>query len=184
MPRGYPETSVWLLPDANHEPVLLETIARLSALLGGAGFAPHVTLQGDIALPWDRLAAPLARLATRMAVQRWQVDRVECGAHFFRCLYLRFGVQSAFDELQGAVRAVTGTAKGLSPFPHLSLAYGDAHPDNPRLCDLLAGEFVAREIVFDRLAVCRSASTLPISEWECLAEYPLCLQHEQPTPPP
>ena len=168
-----PETSVWLLAGPGHEPVLLETIARLSALLGGAGFAPHVTIQGDIAMPRERLERPLAQLASRTPLQRWRVGRAECGTHFFRCIYLRFGASAAYDAMQGAVQALTRTAEGLSPFPHLSLAYGDAHPDNEKMCALLDREFMAQEIVFDRLALCRSSSHVPIAEWECLAQYPL-----------
>lgn len=171
------EYSLWLLPAAEHEAPLLETIARLSTLLGGAGFLPHVTVQGDIALPRERLDAPLARLAARLPVQRWRVEKVETSAHFFRCLYLRFGEQPAFADMQRAARAVTRTSEGLSPFPHLSLAYSDAHPDNARLGDLLSEEFTDQEMVFDRLAVCRSSQHVPIPDWECLAEYSLSLNH-------
>ena len=173
MSVGSPETSIWLLPDERHEPALMETIARLSILLGGASFSPHVTIQGDIAVAREKLAHAVARLAARTPVQRWQVDRVECSPHFFRCLYLRFTVQAEFFDLRRAAQALTHTTLGLSPFPHLSLAYGDAHPDNAKLCDLLAGEFSAQEIVFDRLAIYRSSSHVPISAWECLAQYPL-----------
>lgn len=167
------EFSLWLLPAATHEAVLLETIACLSTLLGGPGFAPHVTIQGDIALPRERLHLPLARLAARMPVQSWRVERVENGEHFFRCLYLRFGDQSAFAAMQKTARALTRTADGLSPFPHLSLAYADPDPGNARLCETLVDDFAAQEMVFDRLAVCRSSKHVPVPEWECLAQYPL-----------
>ena len=47
--------SVWLLPDTQSEARLLETVARLSVLLGGPSFVPHLTVQGDIALPMERI---------------------------------------------------------------------------------------------------------------------------------
>ncbi|MSQ74460.1 MAG: hypothetical protein EXR34_01555 [Rhodoferax sp.] len=75
--------------------------------------------------------------------------------------------------MQAAAQAMTGTADGLSPFPHLSLAYGDAHVAYARQRQLLAGDYSGQTIVFDRLAICRSSSHVPISEWVCLEQLPL-----------
>jgi hypothetical protein len=67
----------------------------------------------------------------------------------------------------------SGTAHGLSPFPHLSLTYGDAYEayalQRPSLSALYAGG----DIVLDRLAICRSSSHVPIEEWTCLTQLPL-----------
>jgi hypothetical protein len=101
------------------------------------------------------------------------VARVEHSEHFFRCLYLRFAAEPAFDALQRAAQDLSGTAQGLSPFPHLSLAYGPPHPDKLQLCERLSAEFSGQEIRFDRLAICRSSSKLPIADWDCLAQYAL-----------
>ncbi len=165
--------SVWLLPDHEQEAGLVDTITRLSILLGGASFAPHVTVQGGIALPPERLHEPVQHLATRLAALRWQVRQAECSAHFFRCLYLRLDDRPEFASMQRAMRGITGTRVGLSPFPHLSLAYGEPHPDNIGMRRLLSEEFDSRHIVFDRLAIIRSSGTIPIREWECLTEFPL-----------
>jgi len=165
--------SIWLLPEPEHEARLVETVARLSVLMGGPGFAPHVTVQGDIALPLQQLRGHVQRMAADAAGMRWPVRQVECTAHFFRCLYLRFDSHPVFARLQRAARRCTGTPRGLSPFPHLSLAYGVAHPDNARMGDILGEEFLSWEIVFDRIAICRSSSTVPIPQWECLVHYPL-----------
>ena len=167
------EYSLWLLPGADCEPALAAAIARLSAELGGAHFAPHLTIQGDIGLPLERLTGPASKLAARISRQRWRVQQVECGTHFFRSLYLRFAVEPAFADMQNTSLALTGTRDGLSPFAHLSLAYGPPHPDSARLCRILSGEFAEKEIAFDRLAISRSSSTVPIPEWECLAQYSL-----------
>ena len=165
--------SVWLLPDAATEPVLMETIARLSVLLGSPGFAPHVTVQGDIALPLEHLREPVQRWADSCPPLRWPVAQVECGAQFFRCLYLRFPASAAFTTLQAFAHSSTGTSRGLSPFPHLSLAYGDPQADNAGLRSVLADEFGGREVVFDQLAIFRSSKSVPIPQWECLAQFPL-----------
>lgn len=165
--------SLWLLPEASSEARLLETIARLSVLLASPSFAPHVTVQGDIAQPLEALRAPLQRMAARCEPLRWPVRRVETSPHFFRCLYLRFDAQPAFTRLQQSARRQTATARGLSPFPHLSLAYGEPHADNAGLAEVLAEEFMGQEIVFDQIAIYRSSQSVPIPEWECLARHPL-----------
>jgi len=170
-----PEYSVWLLPAAAQERSLAETITRLSVALGGERFAPHVTIQGDLCRPLDSLAVSLAALAARVPVQRWCVQQVERSNHFFRCLYLRFGQEPAFDFLQGEVQAISRTAEGLSPYPHLSLAYGNDYPGIGSLRTSLANEFDSLEIAFDRLAISLSSKVLPIAEWQCLAEYALSM---------
>ena len=165
--------SVWLLPDTPSEARLLETVARLSVLLGGPSFVPHVTVQGDIALALEPLYTQVQRLAQQCASLSWTVSTVECSPHFFRCLYLRFAPTEQFAWLQQATRKCAGTTRGLSPFPHLSLAYGDSHPGNTSLCDILAEEFDGQQITFDQIAVCRSSKSVPIPQWECLARFPL-----------
>lgn len=165
--------SIWLLPRADHEAALAATIGRLSAELAGPLFAPHVTIQGDVALTPEQLSPALALLAARIPVQHWPVARVDGTAHFFRCLFLRFGAQPAFDEMQAASQALTGTAEGLSLFPHLSLTYGDAHAAYAMQRQQLTQEYGGRDIVFDRLAICRSSSHVPIADWTRLAQLPL-----------
>lgn len=168
-----PQYSIWLLPRADHEVALSATIGRLSTELAGARFAPHVTIQGDVALSPEQLQPRLARLAAQTPVQHWPVTLVDGTTHFFRCLFLRFGVHRGFEEMQAAAQTMTGRADGLSPFPHLSLAYGDAHEAYARQRQLLASDYAEQIIVFDRLAICRSSSHVPISEWVCLEQLPL-----------
>ncbi len=167
------EYSIWLLPMSAQESTLAATVTRLSNALAGAVFAPHVTIQGDLTQPLEKLAEFSAALAERVVVQNWRVRRVENSPHLFRCLYLRFGVAPGFEALQEASRAFSKTTDGLSPFPHLSLAYGNAGPAHAQARADLAREFMAREIVFDRLAICRSSKNVPVADWQCLAMYPL-----------
>lgn len=167
------EYSIWLRPAAPDEAALLQTIDRLAALRGSERFAPHVTVQGDLAQPLDALRHMLAPLARKIPAQRWRVEAVECSPHFFRCMVLRFAPCTAFKGMQAAAQAFSQTELGLSPFPHLSLAYGEAHPDNARLCQELADEYVGREIVLDRLSICHSSKKVPIPDWRYLADYVL-----------
>jgi hypothetical protein len=165
------ECSIWLLPEAAQEEELRKTIAELSPLLGEPPFAPHVTIQGDLSLRAEDLDGSLTRLATMLPLQRWRVKDVECSELFFRCLYLRFVDQSAFPTMQEFAKNLSRTVVGLSPFPHLSLAYGSADDETRRLRDGLARTFAGQEIVFDRIAVCRSSKDVPIDEWQVLREY-------------
>jgi 2'-5' RNA ligase len=167
------EYSIWLRPAAQDEAVLINTVAHLADLRGGYRFAPHVTVQGDLAQPLEGLRGMLAPLARKIPQQRWQVEAVEASPHFFRCMVLRFAPCAAFKGMQAAAQAFSQTEQGLSPFPHLSLAYGDAHPDNVRLCQELADEYVGREMVLDRLSICHSSKSVPIPNWRYLADYPL-----------
>ena len=165
--------SLWLLPAAAHEQRLQETIARLADELGGVRFAPHVTIQGDIRLPLETLLSRLEVIASSVPVQRWHVQGLESSEHFFRCLYLRFSSEPAFACLQREARSLTGTDEGLSPFAHLSLAYGQARPEIATLGVRLMAEFSGQELVFDRLAISLSSQEIPIAAWRCMAEHRL-----------
>lgn len=165
--------SVWLLPSAEHEDRLIEAVARLSALLAGPAFMPHVTIQGDLALPKERLATAVGMLARRTPVQRWRVDGVQTTPHFFRCLYLRFATDPAFAAMQAAAQHCSRTRSGLSPYPHLSLAYGEPQAATAGLARTLQEEFGGQDIVFDRLAIYRSSKHVPIAEWAAVSHHPL-----------
>ena len=166
------EYSIWLLPTKAQEKSLTETITRLSSSFAGIVFAPHITIQGDLCCPLDDLTALLARTAAGIAVQKWRVLRAESSDHFFRCLYLRFERDPTFDLLQKEARTLTGTDDGLSPYPHLSLAYGQAQQDALEQCDILSAEFTGQVLTFDRIAICRSSKNTPIADWQCLADFP------------
>ena len=165
--------AVWLLPEPAIEQVLVETVTRLSVLLGGPGFAPHVTVQGEIALPLELLTGAVQRWAESCPPLCWSVADVEGSAHFFRSLYLRFNASAAFTALQAFAHSSTETSRGLSPFPHMSLAYGDSQEDNLGLRKVLSDEFVGQAVVFDQLAIYRASKRVPVPEWECLARFPL-----------
>ena len=185
VPDMNPQHSIWLLPDARHEQRLTKTIAELSDVQGASAFGPHVTIQGDLCRPAEALTELIARLAQEVCVQRWRVQAVECSDHFFRCLYLRFAPDASFAALQERTRALTGTPDGLSPFPHLSLAYGHATDATHRLRDELAGTFAGGEVVFDRIARVYSSKDIHIADWRILEQRPLadCNERSARNPP-
>ena len=105
-------------------------------------------------------------------MQRWPVTAVETSAHFFRSLYLRFDESTCYVGAKATAQTASGTANGLSIFPHLSLAYGiaDGRAKNA-IATNLATEFamiVPSEIHFDRIAVARASKDVPIDEWAVL----------------
>lgn len=167
------EFSIWLLPAAEDAAMLQGIVEELSGALHSPVFTPHLTIQGDIALPKAELEAALSSLAARTAVQRWPVQQIECTEHVFRCLYLRFGKHAAFAQLQQASLARTGTRDGLSPFPHVSLAYAEPHPRLEELAQARRAEWVGRDILFDRLAIWRSSREVAVPDWACVAQFPL-----------
>ena len=83
------EYSIWLLPCAADAALLQGVVEELSGALGSPGFTPHLTIQGDIALPRQTLQGALVGLAARASVQRWRVAGLEQGQHFFPALALQ-----------------------------------------------------------------------------------------------
>jgi hypothetical protein len=172
--------SLWLLPEPAVLAELTALVATLAPRFGQPAFMPHVTVQGDLAAAFaDDLAVLCAHaeaMAAETAALTWRVEAVESTTHFFRCLYLRFADTPAFGALQARAQAATGTATGLSPYPHLSLAYGEALPDPAEMAALkatLATRWTGRVLRLDRLALCRSSKDLPIADWRCVLTLPL-----------
>ncbi|APW36431.1 hypothetical protein RD110_03805 [Rhodoferax koreense] len=168
-----PQYSIWLMPAAPDAAELQALVDELAPQFGQPAFVPHVTIQGDLDLPLDVLVGHVRGLAAAWPVQTWPVGEVERSDFFFRCLYLRFAVHAAFDGLQRQAQASTGTAEGLSPYPHLSLAYGQVQPGQGALVEALRARFRGRRLVFDHLSVCLSSKHTPIADWACVFDAPL-----------
>ena len=159
------------MPCANQLAELTALVALLAPDFGAPAFVPHVTIQGDLAMELDTLVAHAKVLADASTALCWPVQSVESSAHFFRCLYLRFPSAQVFDAMQKAAQALTGTASGLSPFPHLSLAYGQLKPHHQAVLEALNTRFIDQPMRFDRIAICRSSQNVPIKEWSVLFDY-------------
>ena len=167
------EYSIWLMPCSADLAELQALVNELAPQFGEPAFVPHVTVQGDLALPLASITNHVRASAAACAVQRWPVMDVERSDFFYRCLYLRFEQGGAFDGLQRAAQAFSNSADGLSPYPHLSLAYGRVGPHQLALFEALRSRFSGRSITFDRLAVCLSSKDTPIADWKCVADAPL-----------
>ena len=164
--------SLWLLPEASTQAELTALVQELAPQFGQPAFIPHVTVQGDLLLDLAMLTDHARALAASTDVQNWPVDTVESTENFFRALYLRFADSPAFAQLLHQSERLTGTATGLSPYPHLSLAYGALPSESPLLARLTA-RFTGTAIRFDRLAICRSSKDIPIADWDCVVTLPL-----------
>lgn len=168
------EYSLWLLPCADDAQWLAAMIDDLARQFGTPPFIAHVTVQGDSVSSCEGLSTLARSLAHTTEVQRWPIADVASSAHFFRTLYLAFAPRDDFTLLQQGAAAATQTRVGLSPFPHLSLAYGNA-PDAAAACARELGvRLQGRTLTLDRLAVARSSCTLPIADWRVVASFALC----------
>ena len=170
MTVGY---SLWLMPSAADQAELTGWVQRLAPEFGQPAFVPHVTIQGDLETPIDSLQAQTAALAASCQVLQWQVNAVQSTDHFFRCLYLSFDETPAFRALQDGALAISGTVLGMSPYPHLSLAYGQMQTGQQPLLSAVEDRFLPRRLTFDRISICRSSKDIPIPEWTCLQDFPL-----------
>lgn len=168
-----PAYSIWLMPSAADAAMLQALVNELAPQFGQPSFVPHITIQGDLVLPLETVAAHTRQLAATCSAQTWPVQEVQRSDFFFRCLFLRFADHAVFDGLQQQSQALSGTAEGLSPYPHISLAYGQVQPHQLALVDALRARFAGRSIHFDRLSVCLSSKDTPIANWRCVFDAPL-----------
>ena len=163
--------SLWLLPSADEQHELTALVARLANRFATQPFIPHVTIQGDLTMPLAAVSRVAESIAKDWEAQRWRVAAVEGSEHFFRSLYLRFDENTAYTGCKKVMQEASGTADGLSLFPHLSLAYGLSDEQGKR--DVIAelSAMIGNEISFDRVVVARSSIQVPIAKWACLAEF-------------
>ena len=168
------EYSLWLLPCADDALWLTAMIDDLAPRFGTPPFIAHVTVQGDSVLSCEGLSALARSLAQTIPVLRWPIADVASSAHYFRMLYLAFASSDDFARLQQGAVAATQTRVGLSPFPHLSLAYGNHADRAAARASELDASLQGRTLTFDRLAVARSSCTVPIADWRIAASFALC----------
>jgi len=162
------EYSIWLLPVAAQQDELTALVRDLAQAHGTEPFIPHVTIQGDIKRPLADVEPVIAAMASRWPAQRWAVSAVEGTDHFFRSLFLRFAATPAYEGCKAVARECTGTADGLSMFPHLSLAYGINDPAAKQAAINALAAWNHRDILFDRIVIARSSSAVAIADWAVL----------------
>lgn len=172
MTNAASQYSLWLLPTDATQLELAALIARLGVRFGTQPFMPHLTIQGDLSLSLDRVSHAAKSVAAHWPPQRWRVAEVAGSEHFFRSLYLRFDETPAYVGGKKYLQSASGSADGLSLFPHLSLAYGV--PDEAQKREVIdeLSSMIGNEITFDRVVVARSSKQVPIAEWACQAAFP------------
>ena len=168
-----PAYSLWLLPQEDAQDHLSDVVTRLSKRFGTRPFTPHVTVHGDLSRRLHEVAAVANDLARSLPVQQWHVRGIEQSAQYYRACYLAFDGCEAFTPLGVRTTQAFTTDRGLSPFAHLSLAYGtlDAAAKSQ-----LAREFAAEmplTLTFDRLAVSLSGKSVAIASWRTLQSFAL-----------
>jgi hypothetical protein len=159
-------SSIWLIPTSEWLSVFREEIWRLSRELQTEAFEPHVTVLGDIAAEVKELRDIVPRLAGGLPPFELLVSHVEGMDLHFRALYLRMIDHPRFHLLCRQAASAIDRPFSVSPYPHLSLAYGRLSADVRRdLCDNLFPRFRDVRIPFDRLALVRASSSLLVDEW-------------------
>jgi len=159
-------SSIWLIPTSEWLSVFREEIRRLSRELQTEAFEPHVTVLGDIAADVKELSDIVPRLAAGLPPFELSVAHVEGMDLHFRALYLRMIDHPRFQLLCRQAASAIDMPLNVSPYPHLSLPYGKLSADVRRgLCDDLLPRFRDAMIGFDRLALVRASSSLPVDEW-------------------
>jgi 2'-5' RNA ligase len=164
------EHSIWLLAHAEQHAALRRRVEQLAPRHAGHVFEPHVTLQGEVPLDFAAACRLVDRLAAATPVLHWPVRAVESTEHYFRSLYLRLDAGPAFDAMRRLSAERSGTDEGLSPYAHLSLAYGATRGDAAALRERLGREHVGQAIEFDRLVLARSGQAVAIADWRVLHE--------------
>jgi 2'-5' RNA ligase len=167
------EHSIWLLAREDQQAALRERVRMLAPRHDGHLFEPHVTLQGDLPMALDAARALVERIAAATPAMHWPVRAVEGTEHYFRALYLRLEAGEAFERLRRECARSSGTEEGLSPYAHLSLAYGPTRGDALALRESLMREWSAAPLILDRIALARSGQAVPIEQWALVHVQPL-----------
>ena len=172
------EYSLWLMPSADDAAWLDALIASAAPIFGTPPFRAHLTVQGDLAVPPETLCRVAEALASSCEALDLATAKVASSQHFFRSLFINLHANDAFERLRSLAARLTGTENGLSPFPHMSLAYGEPeHADSKRV---FMTQFAARlcelpTVRIDSLALVLSSKNLPIENWRVLESFPLRL---------
>lgn len=165
------EYSLWLLPSADQQLELTALVAQLAERFGTQPFIPHLTIQGDLMMSLEAVSRAARSITTKWSPQRWRIKAIDGGELFFRSLYLRFDESPAYVGSKVTMQSASGSADGLSLFPHLSLAYGISKEAQKLAAINELSSMIGSEIVFDRVVVARSSKDVSISDWACLAEF-------------
>ncbi len=171
--RAAPAYSLWLMPRVADQLALQALVDDLSRAFGTPPFIPHMTVQGDLALRLKDACAVAANVAAELPAQHWPVRGIEQSDAWFRAFYLAFEPRLAFTDALDVAARGSATRTGLSPFPHVSLAYGELDAPRKEALRAAIAPRIPSAIVFDRLAVALSGSTVGVPSWRLLESFTL-----------
>lgn len=162
--------SFWLVPEPALEQELGKLVRALAPVFGMPPFAPHATVQGDLDLSADDAEMLARELVAGEGPLAWRAWGIQWTEHPFRTFFVAFDRADRFRALLERSAKLTGSREGLSPFPHLSLAYGTL-PVREKIARSrpLSGAIDGRTMVFDRLVVALSGKEVPVEEWRVVA---------------
>lgn len=158
--------SLWLMASPSDEAMLTGLVGDLAGRFGTPLFAPHLTLQGDTAMPPDALECAAMAAAETVAAFAEPVAVVEGSDAFFRSFYARFAVSQPLAALKQAL-----DPEGVDSFmPHVSLLYGpvEAAAKAAAIAEVNA-RLAGRTIQFDQIGIVTSGQDIPIAEWRVVA---------------
>ncbi len=166
--------SVWLMPEAEDELMLAGIVAELAQSFGTPRFQPHLTLVEDRLCEEDDLARQLVAVAAGIAPFAADIQAVDTSDLFFRAFYARFEKTGPVLELKRRAIASIAASQIESFMPHVSLAYGvEDGPRRQATARQVEERLAGRAVRFDRIAVVRSAQSIPIEDWSIRATIPL-----------
>jgi hypothetical protein len=165
--------SLWLMPVEDDADLLEQIVAELAPVFGMPAFPPHVTVQGDLPLRLAAVTSIAVAVAGMARRQRWPVRGVETSEHPFRTFYVALDDADALAPMQECAAAAAGSRHGLSPFPHLSLAYGTLDAGRKAALVASVGARLPKALRFERIVVALSGASVPIPSWRALESFAL-----------
>lgn len=166
--------SVWLMPVAEDELMLGAIVTELAETFGTPRFQPHLTLVEDRQCDEEELAHQLEAVAAGIAPFAADIREIGTSDLFFRAFYARFEHAGPLLELKRRAIASIAASAIESFMPHVSLAYGVQGGLHRQAAARQVEERLARRAIrFDRIAVVRSAQSIPIEDWTVRATIPL-----------
>ncbi len=166
--------SVWLMPEAEDQATLSAIVAELATAFEAPLFRPHLTLVEDRPSDALALARQVGDIVQGIGPFSADIEGIGTSDLFFRAFYARFAAVGPVLELkQRAIHSIATSPIG-SFMPHISLAYGVADtPLRRRVSSEMDKRLAGQSIRFGRIAIVRSAQSIPIEAWEVRATVPL-----------
>ena len=158
--------SYWLLARDADEAAFLAEIASLADRLAAPRFHPHLTLAGDLAAAGADLGGGLAAIVAGIGGFEAPVAEIAGSEAYFRSFYARFDLADPLPELRRRAFAAADRIATDAFMPHVSLVYGPVEPAAKAAARAeVAARWTGRPIGFDRVALVRSSSSIPIADW-------------------